>query len=163
MRVPTRIQPDPAAALSQAVAALIQRALRYADEVHNEGSPRGYVIAVHEFRKALRRARGIVALARPVCEPERHLQVSALLREAFRSTGALRDSAVRLKLLEELDRTGRLDPAGSSLRQSLKSDEPTGSSVAVRSSSSSNFSRTAESRSAPVLRKASRNKTEIWR
>ena len=125
MTTPVITRPDPATALNRAVAELIERALRYADDVHKDGSSRGYVTAVHEFRKALRRARGIVALARPVCVPEGHLHVSVLLREAFRSTGALRDSAVRLKLLEELDRTATLDPVGSSLRESLQSDEPT--------------------------------------
>jgi CHAD domain-containing protein len=100
-----RIQPDPAAALSQAVAALIHRAIRYVEEFNQDGTPRAYVTAVHEFRKALRRARGLVALARPVCESDRHAHVSALLREAFQSTGALRDSAGRMALLDELDQS----------------------------------------------------------
>ena len=120
-----RIQPDPAAALSQAVAALIQRALRYVEMVDQDGTLRGHVTAVHEFRKVLRRARGIVALARPVCEPEHHAHSSALLREAFRSTGALRDSAVRLTLLDELDQPAALDPLAPALRNALRSDQPT--------------------------------------
>ena len=120
-----RIQPDPAAALSQAVATLLQRALRHADEVQQDVAPRGAVTAVHEFRKALRRARGIVAFVRPICAPERHAHVSTLLRRAFRSTGALRDSAVRLTLLEKLHQAAALDPLGPALHDALGSERPT--------------------------------------
>jgi CHAD domain-containing protein len=125
MTTRVRIQPDPAAALSQAVATLLQRALRHADEVHQDISPRGYVTAVHEFRKALRRARGIVAFARPICAPEPYAHVSTMLRGAFRSTGALRDSTVRLTLLEQLHRVAALDPMGPVLHDTLSSGQPT--------------------------------------
>lgn len=125
MMTRTRIQPDPAAAVSQAVAALIQRALKHADGMNSDNSPRRDVTAVHEFRKSLRRARGIVAFAAPVCEPTSHAHVSTLLRAAFRSTGALRDSAVRLTLLDELHRSASVDPLGPALRDALSSEQPT--------------------------------------
>ncbi len=125
MTTRVRIQPDPAAALSQAVATLLQCALRHADDVQQDVSPRGAVTAVHEFRKALRRARGIVAFARPICAPERHAYVATLLRGAFRSTGALRDSAVRLTLLEKLQQAAALDPLGPDLHDALGSEQPT--------------------------------------
>lgn len=131
MTTPVRIQPDPAAALSQAVAALIQSALRYADQAHQDVSSRGDVTAVHEFRKALRRARGIVAFSRPVCAPEHHAQVSAVLRGAFRSTGALRDSTVRLTLLDTLHQAAALDPLGPALRDALSSGQPTHQGTAL--------------------------------
>ena len=125
MTTPVRIQPDPAAALSQAVATSVQRALRHAREAQEDGLSRCDVTAVHEFRKALRRARGIVGFARPLCTPETYAQASALLRAAFRSTGALRDSAVGLKLLDGLYGFATLDPPGTALRDALSSGLPT--------------------------------------
>ncbi|MFN7964128.1 MAG: CHAD domain-containing protein [Acidobacteriota bacterium] len=120
MRSGARIQPDPAAALSNAVATLIQRASKHADQLHRDD-----VAAVHEFRKAVRRARGLVSFARDLCEPAGHAEVAAILREAFRSTGALRDSAVRLELLDELHHAAALDPLGRSVREALSSELPT--------------------------------------
>lgn len=125
MTTRVRIQLDPATAISQAVAALIQRAIKHADGMHRDDSLRRDVTAVHEFRKSLRRARGLVAFAAPICEPAAHADVSTMLRTAFRSTGVLRDAAVRLTLLDELHGSASVDPLGPSLRAALSSEQPT--------------------------------------
>ena len=97
----------------------IQGALRHARDAQADRSSRDDATAVHEFRKALRRARGILAFARPLCATASYAEATVLLRGAFRSTGALRDSAVSLQLLDRLQESAALDPLGRTLRDGL--------------------------------------------
>lgn len=91
--------PNLAAALQRSFAQILRRAVAELDALGED--PVG---AVHEFRKGVRRVRGLVVLARPWCESQRHEALRRSLQRAFRRTGGLRDGAVRIETLQRLGR-----------------------------------------------------------
>ena len=80
------------------------------------------VYAVHEFRKALRRARAVVRLARPVLGDASYLELVHPLRDALRGTSPLRDAAVLLQTLDSLPERAALRPARKVLRRLLEQE-----------------------------------------
>jgi len=60
------------------------------------------VEAVHEFRKAIRRARAVIDLLRPALGKPAATGLQRRLRGAFRQTGSLRDASVLLSALRGL-------------------------------------------------------------
>lgn len=64
------------------------------------------VVAVHEYRKSIRRARALIELLGPALGPSAARGVTRELRDAFRGTGTLRDTDVLLETLGTLDESG---------------------------------------------------------
>jgi CHAD domain-containing protein len=60
--------------------------------------------AVHEWRKALRRARALLRLGRPVLPDDARKAIAASLRDAQRAASSLRDADVLLPVLRQLGR-----------------------------------------------------------
>jgi CHAD domain-containing protein len=79
-------------------------------------------VAVHEYRKSLRRARSLVRLLRPVVSGTARRRLATVLKEAHRAASPLRDLDVLLVLIDQYELEGsRARPgAGSALRASLE-------------------------------------------
>jgi len=80
------------------------------------------VRAVHEYRKAMRRARAVVRLARPLLRPACYQELVGELRMALRGTSPLRDSAVLLGALEKLPVTRATQVPIAALRRLLQAE-----------------------------------------
>ena len=78
------------------------------------------VTAVHEFRKATRRARSLVKLMEPLLPEETAEHLGRALKKAVKPTSRLRDDDVLLPLLDELGRDARLGPVVSDVRAVLE-------------------------------------------
>jgi CHAD domain-containing protein len=83
------------------------------------------VRAVHEYRKALRRARAVVRLARPVLGDECYRALVHDLRMALRGTSPLRDAAVLLATLASLPDERASRPARTALARLLRAEGKT--------------------------------------
>ncbi|MGC4113204.1 MAG: CHAD domain-containing protein [Myxococcales bacterium] len=88
------------------------------------------VDAVHEYRKALRRARAVVRLARPVLGGESFRALVHDLRDALRGTSPLRDAAVLLKTLAGLPDDPASRPARHALARLLQAESEAGVAAA---------------------------------
>ncbi len=109
--------------LRQGLAAALAGVVAYAEAMaqHCEEGP---VQAVHEYRKAVRRSRAVVRLARPLLAPADFRALTRDLRLALRATSPLRDGAVLLATLDALTVSPRLVPARDALRRALEGDHP---------------------------------------
>ncbi|MCG8423841.1 MAG: CHAD domain-containing protein [Proteobacteria bacterium] len=74
------------------------------------------VTAVHRYRKALRRARALIRLARSFLGTQAHGKLSNELRSLHRITSAQRDRDVVLSTLESLDLAARVPALTENLR-----------------------------------------------
>lgn len=75
---------------------------------------------VHGFRRAVRRARGLLRVARAGIDDETRGRLNEMLRSANASTSALRDSAVLFDALDALGEDPALDAARERARAALE-------------------------------------------
>lgn len=80
------------------------------------------VEAVHEYRKALRRARAVIRLARPLLGPGCFRALVDELRTALRGTSPLRDATVLLQTLDALPDEAATRRARRALRELLEAE-----------------------------------------
>lgn len=85
--------------------------------------------AVHEYRKALRRARAILALVRPVLARDTHDAVRDELRSARREVSAARDHTVAATALAQLALESQEREGADFLLTTLRTEEPTSEDV----------------------------------
>jgi len=110
-RLPLRV------GLGSAFAGVIGYARAMAAEVQQEP-----VRAVHEYRKALRRARAVVRLSRPLMGEGGYRSLVHDLRVALRGTSPLRDAAVLLQTLALLPDEDKTRPARKALTALLEAE-----------------------------------------
>jgi CHAD domain-containing protein len=116
-------------ALAQAFADIVGHARAQAAAV--AGDP---VRAVHEYRKAIRRARALVCLLRGVLGVKAHEHIARTLRDAHRATSDLRDGHVLALTLDSLEPGEDEAALVAALRESLvaaEPEEPAGAAQAV--------------------------------
>lgn len=98
------------AAFGVAINAALEAALRI------ERDPQA---ALHEFRRAIRHARAIVAACHALLAPQGRLELNATLRQVTRMTGAMRDRDALPAALAELPVEGAAAEARASLEARL--------------------------------------------
>lgn len=97
-----RLTLPPAASLHASIAAAMDGVLGYAAEMLQVAKRRP-AVAVHEYRKSLRRARALLALVRPLLAPRTARTLANVLGTAHRATSRLRDSDVLLAVMRALE------------------------------------------------------------
>lgn len=95
-------------------------ALTQAGEFAGESSELTLDERVHGFRRAVRRARGLLRVARAGIDDETRGRLNEMLRSANASTSALRDAAVLFDALEALSDDPEMEPAKERARASLE-------------------------------------------
>jgi CHAD domain-containing protein len=103
------------AGLAEAFRDIVAHATRVA-----AGAKRSPERAVHEWRKAIRRARSILQLARPLLGEDAHRALSRALASAARQTSSLRDSHVLAETLERVPPAPETKAARRRIRASLE-------------------------------------------
>ncbi len=89
-------------------------------------------VAVHEYRKALRRARAIAALARPAIGRDAHDTIRDELRAARREVSAARDHTVAGAALAQLALESQEREGANHLILLLQNEEPSPEEVSAR-------------------------------
>ena len=103
----------------------IERARRAAGEVRANPAT-----AVHEYRKALRRARALLALIEDELPRDERKVIRDVLRSARRAVSAVRDQAVAPDALERLALTDELKPIGDEVLRAARDAAPANDEVA---------------------------------
>lgn len=118
-RLPSRLRLPRRKPLREALLAAFARTLAVARRASRdaEADP---ARSVHDFRKAIRRARAVVALLRPSLGRPAAEGILAELRRAFGETGARRDADI---LLATLGSVASEDPARAAIEQALAAEQ----------------------------------------
>ncbi len=103
--------------LDHALARAFDDAVRFAIDVATGGATPA--VAVHEYRKTVRRLRAVVALCRPLAPPVGWRALSRALRDAHRSMSGLRDLDALAPVAAALDCGPAFAASVSELREAL--------------------------------------------
>jgi CHAD domain-containing protein len=104
--------------LAEALASSLEGVLRYALRKVREIPRTPAAVALHEYRKSVRRARAVLELVRSALKPEDYRELSGRLRCAVGDTSALRDVDALATRVAELDLAG-----GPSLERGLRAQQ----------------------------------------
>ena len=120
-RAPGALVLDERLPLRAGLGAAFAGAIAYAQAMA-EAAGRDPVHAVHEYRKAVRRARAVVRLARPIVPRRTFKALNQELRQAVAASSAARDTEVLEAALEHLP--GRSsDPARRAAREAIRAEQ----------------------------------------